>query len=127
MIGGKVDPLHQAPGQFLHQSSAHQEYSQLCFRCSIPSVTPGFPRVEGRLRAPITAPVQVDCFLHISDFNIGSHYSCRLDQQVLSQLVSKYIAKRHSSAQGEVVTPAHQSDQRVHHFPVSNTDAELAQ
>ena len=52
-IGSKIDPLHQAPCHLLRQSSAHQVYSQLCVTFSVPSVTPRFPRVEGRPRAPI--------------------------------------------------------------------------
>ena len=52
-IGGKLDPLHQALCNILRQSSEHQEYSLLCLRCSVPSATPGFPRVEGRPQAPI--------------------------------------------------------------------------
>ena len=38
-------------------------------------------------------PVQVDCFLHVSHFRIGSQDSCRLDQQMLFQLVSECRAK----------------------------------
>ena len=52
-MGSKLEPLHQAPCRLLHQSSEHQEYSQLCFRYSVPSVTPESPRDEGRPQAPI--------------------------------------------------------------------------
>ena len=48
-IGSKLDPLHQALCHLLRQSSEHHEYSQLCFRCSVPSLTPGFPSVTGWL------------------------------------------------------------------------------
>ena len=83
---------------------------------------PRFPRAEGRPPAPIARlPLRLkdslkslfkwiaSCTSPISLF--GSQHSCRLDQQVPSQLISECVAKLPPSAQREVLTPAHQQDQ----------------
>ena len=92
---------HQAPCHFLHQSFAHEEYSQLCSRGSIPSVTPEFRRVEGRRRAPIRSP----------PFAPGGYSLNSLFKLIASSKspISTLIAACHVR------------------FPVSNTDAELSQ
>ena len=96
---------HQAPCHPLRKSSEHQEYSLLCFRYPVPSVIPRSPRHEGRPPAPIArVPLRLkdslnslfkwiaSCTSPISLF--GSQHSCRLDQQVPSQLISECVAKR---------------------------------
>ena len=93
-----------------HQSSAHQDYSQPVCDTKIstcrgsassshrspPSAPRGYsPNSLFRWIASCTSPMST----------LGPS-SCRLDQQMLSKLVSECSAKRPSSTQGEVVIPA---------------------